>query len=67
MMLERNGIFTDLKRGYVLGWKKWGRVFALETLVVILILIAALVKKKAAKGQMDVVVILIALVLHVEV
>lgn len=42
MMLERNGIFTDLKRGYVLGWKKWGRVFALEMLVVILILIAAL-------------------------
>ena len=39
----------------------------LEDVAADLIPVVALVKKKTAKGQMDVVVILIALVLHVEV
>ena len=33
MIFERNGVLHDMKSGYLYGWKKWGRIFALVLMV----------------------------------
>ncbi len=33
VLIEKNTFFHDIKKGYLYGWKKWGRIFALVLMV----------------------------------
>ena len=41
MMINNHGIWSDFKKGYTLGWKKWGRLFALDVMINVIIIVMA--------------------------
>lgn len=41
MMIEKNHFYLDFKQGYMMGWKKWGRIFALELFINLILAVMA--------------------------
>ena len=41
MMIEDIGLLKGLKKGYLLGWKKWGRIFAMDVIINVIIAVLA--------------------------
>jgi hypothetical protein len=41
MMINNSQIWSDFKKGYALGWKKWGRLFALDVMINVIIIVMA--------------------------
>lgn len=41
MMIRKNNLYKDFKDGYMLGWKKWGRVFALDVFINVIMAVMA--------------------------
>ncbi len=41
MMINNHGLWSDFKKGYALGWKKWGRLFALDVMINVIVFVMA--------------------------
>lgn len=41
MMIRNNNLYKDFKDGYMLGWKKWGRIFALDVFINLIVAVMA--------------------------
>lgn len=41
MMIDKKNLYNDFKQGYILGWKKWGRIFALDLLINLIMAVMA--------------------------
>jgi hypothetical protein len=41
MMISKNNLYKDFKEGYLLGWKKWGRIFALDVFINVIMTVMA--------------------------